>query len=328
MRTESCWSSSGTWSKSDVVFGESPAKDIYRKIVWGPYRKSFDHLPPALEIRANRRFGRLVARLARGKRGGVEENLRRAFPHRDDLDAVVREIFATHFADQYISWSFARVTPETVDAYVRFEGREHLDAALEAGKGAVLMHPHMGPAQLPLCALGALGYRMNQIGGGGVEGELSEAGQWATDMRHTLEKNCPARIWDGGGFIRPVLRALGDGEVVMTAMDGTGGGKELGRRYPRGLLGQTMNVPVGPVYLALRGGAPLMTLHTARDPTRRSLYLTRISAPLDLERDGPLKPALEKGADLIAAHLEGFLRAHPGQWHFWDEFRPGRFLID
>jgi lauroyl/myristoyl acyltransferase len=310
-----------------MVFGESRAKDVYRRLVWGPYRRSFDRLPPASEIRANRALGRLVALLARGKRDGVMANLQRAFPERGDLEQVIEEIFATHFADQYISWSFARLTPENLDAYLRFEGREHLDEALAGGVGVVMMHPHMGPAQLPLCALGALGYRMNQIGGGGVEGEISETGRWATQMRHSLEENCKAQIWNGGGFLRPVLRALKGGEVVMTAMDGTGGGRELGRRYPRAVLGQTMNVPVGPVYLALRSGAPLLTLYTSRDRGGDALYVTRIGPPLALPRDLPVKQGLEAGADVVAARLETLLRAHPGEWHFWDEFRPGRFLF-
>jgi len=230
--------------------------------------------------------------------------------------------------DQYISWSFARVGPDTLPDYLELRGREHLDAARAAGRGVVMMHPHMGPAQLPLCALGALGYPMNQIGGGGVEGEISEAGQAATALRHALERDCPATIWDGGGFIRPVLRALGAGEVVMTAMDGTGGGRELGRRYPRPVLGQTMNVPVGAVYLAIKSGAPLMTLVTSRRRGRGAPYRTVISPPVDLPRDLPVKEALEAGADVVASTLEGFLRDHPGDWHFWDEFRPGRFLVE
>ena len=125
---------------------------------------------------------------------------------------------------------------------------------------------------------------------------------------------------------RPVLRALGEGEVVMTAMDGTGGGKELGRRYPREVLGQTMNVPVGAIYLALKAAVPLLTLHTTRSRGGGAMYLTRISPPVPLRRDLPLRRALEAGADVVAERLDALLRAHPGEWHFWDEFRPGRFL--
>ncbi len=310
-----------------MVFGESRAKDVYRKVVWGPYRRSFDHLPPAAELRANRLLGHVVAIVARGKRRAVAGNMARA-GLAQPLSTPSRDAFATHFVDQYISWSFGRVTPENAAAYLTLEGQQHLDAALAHGRGVVVMHPHMGPAQLPLCVLGVLGYRMNQVGGGGVEGTLSETGAWATGMRHRLEEDLKARVWDGGGFLRPVLRALEGGEVVMTAMDGTGGGRELGRRLERTVLGQRMRLPVGPVYLALKSGAPLLTLHTFRDRGGPAPYRTVIGPEIPLPREARVKDALEVGADAVAQHLGRFLREHPGDWHFWDEFRPGRFLVD
>jgi lauroyl/myristoyl acyltransferase len=89
-----------------------------------------------------------------------------------------------------------------------------------------------------------------------------------------------------------------------------------------------MNVPVGAIYLALKADAPLLTLVTSRRRGRGAPYRTAISAPLPLRRDLPVKKALEAGADLVAERLESFLSAHPGDWHFWDEFRPGRFLVE
>lgn len=312
-----------------MVFGESPAKDVYRRIVWGPYRRSFQHLPLASELRANRLLGLAVSRFARGKREAVRANLARAFPGRD-LDPILSEVFATHFSEQYISWSFARITPTTAGAYLHVVGREHLDAALSQGRGAVLVHPHMGPAQLPLCVLAHLGYRMNQIGGGGVDGvvQLSPTGRWAESMRHRLEQDIPARIWDGGKFIRPVLRALTDGQVVMTAMDGTGGGKELGRRYVRTVLGQRMTVPVGAYYLGIKARCPVLPLVTFHNVGPGAPYMSRIGPPLALPREAPLDDALERCADLAAELLERELVAHPGDWHFWDEFQPGRFVVE
>ncbi len=310
-----------------MVFGESRLKDLYRRVVWGPYRQAFDHLPPGTEVRANRAFGLLVSRLARGKRQQVETNLRRAFPS-GDLDPVIDRVFATHFSEQYISWSFHRVGPETWTRYLRFEGKEHLDQALAEGRGAVLAHPHMGAAQMPLSVLGILGYPVNQVGGGGVDVELSATGRWAEATRHRLEESIPGRIWDGRGFLRPVLRVLGENEVVLTAMDGTGGGQEMGRRLTRPVLGRPMNLPVGSVYLALRSGAPLLPLVTYRDTSRRALFASEIRPAVELLRDAPLRQALEAGADAMASLLDEHLRAHPGDWHFWDVFEPGSVLPD
>jgi phosphatidylinositol dimannoside acyltransferase len=310
-----------------MVFGESRIKDLYRRVVWGPYRRAFDRLPPGTEVRANRLLGRVVAKAARGKRDQVAENLARAFPGAD-VDPIIDRLFETHFMEQYISWSFHRIDRETWPRYLRLEGREHLDAALAGGKGAVLLHPHMGAAQMPLAVLGVLGYPVNQIGGGGVDVPLSPTGKWAEGMRHSLEDHIQARIWDGTGFLRPVLRALGDNEIVLTAMDGTGGGREMGRRLNRTVLDQPMNLPVGGLYLALRSEAPLLPLVTYAAQDDRSLFVSEIGPPLALDREGRLRDALESGVDHVAALLDGHLRAHAGDWHFWDEFQPGRFLAD
>ncbi len=301
-----------------MVFDESPLKDVYRRLVWGPYRLGLARLPAGGELRANRALGRLVGIGARGKRARVRRNMARAFGEDPRLDGWVRETFQTHFADQYVSWTFARIAAGQGSAYLDLEGREELDRALSRGRGAVLMHPHMGPAQLPLCVLGSEGYRVNQVGGGGVSHELSAEGRRAAELRARLEGDIPGRIWDGAGYIRPVLRALKDNELVLSAIDGTGGGRELGRRFDRRVLGQRMKVPVGAVFLAMKTGAALLPLHTFLGPRGyRSVIGPELVAPSDLE----------EAADLVALQLERWLRCHPGDWHFWDEFEPGRFLL-
>lgn len=306
-----------------MVFGESRAKDVYRRIVWGPWRELLEALPPGSEYRVNRQLGLLVARGAGGKRAQVVENLRRAFPERDDLDTIARETFATHFENQYASFAFGRIDASNWQEWLDFEGLEHVDAARTAGEGLVLMHPHMGPAQLPLCALGAMGYPVHQIGGGEPEVEKSDTGRWATERRHTLEARMPVILHDGNGFLRTVLRALGRGEVVLSACDGTGGGKEIGRRVERTVLGQRMRLPVGAVYLAARSGARLHPMHTFCTGRR---YLSRIGPAIELPRGEKLDTVLEAGADATAAYLDRVLREHPGAWHFWDDFRPGGLL--
>jgi len=308
-----------------MVFDESPLKDLYRLVVWGPYRRAICRLPHGAELRANRLLGRCVSIGARGKKAGVLANLTRAFPDRGDLERVATGTFSTHFMEQYVSWSFSRIDSGTHEKYLEIRGLEHLEAASLAGKGVVLMHPHMGPAQMPLMVLGVRGFTMNQIGGGGVSHKMSPRGEWAESLRHKFEEQIPAVIWDGGGFMRGVLRALGRGEVVMCAMDGTGGGKELGKRLERKVLGQRMLLPVGAVYMAWRSSAPLLPLVTWYEAGR---VVTEIFPPVDLPRESKRDDVLEAGASIVAEWLERFLRDHPGDWHFWDEFQPGRFLVE
>lgn len=309
-----------------MVFGESPLKDVYRRLVWGPWRELLERSPWGWEYRVNRRLGEAAGLVARGKRAMVLKNLRRAFPERQDLEAVAVQTFATHFVNQYASFAFGRIDAQNWKHYLRFEGLSALESARDAGEGVVLMHPHMGPAQLPLCVLGVLGYRVHQIGGGEPQVERSETGRWAVAERHRLEARMQVQLHDGHGYLRGLLRALKAGDLVLNAGDGTGGGQEMGRRYERRVLGQRMRLPVGAFYLAKRGNARLHGLYTVRDPEDPRRYLSVIGPQMKLA-EGTLNVVLEDGADQTAAFLEEVLGRFPGEWHFWDDFRPGGLLL-
>jgi KDO2-lipid IV(A) lauroyltransferase len=308
-----------------LIFEESPLRDAYRLAIWGPYRQALGFLPYGWELGVNRRLGRAVALGSRGSLARIERNLRRAFPDRDDLAQVAARTFGTHFQHQYLPVSFPRVHRGNLDKYVEIRGLEHVDRALRGGKGVVLMHPHMGPVQLPLHGMGLLGYPVHQVGGGIVPG-LSRVGEWAAATRMSLESAMPVTVHDGRGFLRPVLRALKSGGVIMATCDGTGGGQELGRRLVRPVCGQPMRVPVSPVWLAHQAGAPLLPLVTHRSGHRSPRHLCEIGSPLDLPRGLPRGEALAAGADLVADFLTDSLSRFPEDWHFWDHFEPGRFL--
>ncbi len=301
-------------------------RDLYRFSVWGPYRQALALLPDGQELQANRVLGRAVGTLASGARHRIERNLKRAFPHMQDTRSLALDAFATHFANQYLPFSFSRINNRNAERYLGIEGLEHLDRAIASGRGVLVMLPHMGPAQLPLHVLGLMGYPMHQVGGGEVLG-LSPTGRWAAGVRASLEAHMPVEILDGKGYMRPILRRLAGGGVVMTTCDGTGGGRELGSRTVRTVCGKPMNLPLGPLYLALRGHAALLTLYTVHRPGKTGpRHVTRIGPELELERGPSLREAMELGAGHVADFLTRVLTRHPGDWHFWDHFEPGRFI--
>jgi lauroyl/myristoyl acyltransferase len=310
-----------------MVFGESRLKDLYRRAVWGPGRALLEASPDTAELRLIRAAARAAAVGLSKRRAHITANLARAFPDHDGLDAIAREAFAAHFSNQYLSFTFGKCTASSWPRYLRFEGLSHLETAHAAGKGVVLMHPHMGPAQLPLHVLGLTGWPMHQVGGGEVTlVELSETGRWAAETRARLERRMPVTLHDGKGFLRPVLRALRAGNVVMSACDATGGGTELGRRSIRTVLGQPFPLPVGPVWMAYMSGAPLLTVHCYRSRRPGAMFTAEIGPPLPIDREDGRAAALSSGTDHTAAFLDRVLRAHPGDWLFWDGFEPGGLL--
>ena len=291
-----------------MVFGENALKDVYRRLVWGPWRRMLEAAPAGFELRANASLGRLMSHLS--PRSDLSERLTEAGA--TDRRAV-REIYETHFMNQYVGFSFAKITATSWPDYLELRGREHLDAALEHG-GVILAHPHMGLPQLPLHVLGLLGYAAHQVGGGRTNVALSATGQRVADLRASLEHRICARLHDGSAYLRPVLRALRSGEIVFTACDGTGGGEELGRRQPVPVLGRTMAMPVFPAWLAAQTGASLLTLTTWRSSG------TRFTSEIGPKR---AVPSVEAATESLGVWLTAAIREHPGDWHFWDAWHAG-----
>lgn len=314
-----------------MIVGEHPLKDLYREALWGPGRRLLEALPAPLEQQMVRAGGRVAVEILAHRRAALLENLRRAFPEASlgELSRVAAAAFQAHLANQYISFSFDKCDLRHWERYLRFEGLARLQQAWARGRGVVLAHPHMGPAQLPLHVLGLLGWPMHQIGGGRVTAvQLSPAGQRAAETRRALERRMPVTLHDGRRFLRPVLRALQKGEVLMTACDATGGGEELGRRFSRSLLSQPWPMPVGPVWLAWRSGAPLLTVVTHRGDRGGPPWVAEIGEEVVFPRDHGREAALEAGVDALARHLEDWLRRWPGDWLFWDAFHPGALLAE
>jgi len=315
-----------------MICGEGTIKDIYRRLIWGPGVRAMEALPAPWEQRFVRGLGRSAAYIATRKRDEVERNLRRAFPGGLGSDGrlvtdIAEEAFASHFANQYLGPTFASCTTDQVHRYLSWRGLSHLTSAEREGRGVVLAHPHMGPAQLPLHVLGLSGKRVAQIGGGRVARvSLSSTGEWARTRRESFEERMAVHLHDGRAYLRPLLRFLETGGIVLSAADGTGGGDEIGRRLYRSVLGHQMGIPAGPAWLALRGNARLHTLHCYRNRGSGPLYIAEIGPELVLDRNGSLERGLETGVDQLAHWLDAVLREHPGDWLFWDGFAPGALL--
>jgi KDO2-lipid IV(A) lauroyltransferase len=313
-----------------MIFGEGQLKDLYRRGLWGSGRPALERLPAPWEHRAVRVLGRLAAMVAREKRDHVAENMARAFPSGvlpdgRALGQVAADAFASHFANQYLSFSFAKCDAESWPHYLAFHGLDRLEAARDRGQGLVIAHPHMGPAQLPLHVLGTLGWPMMQVGGGRVtEVELSDTGRWAAEQRSTLESRMPVIVHDGRSYLRPVLRHLGKAGVVMTALDGTGGGEEIGPRQICQILGQPMPLPIGPAWIAAHSGAALVPMCCIRNPGDGALYLAEVGDEIPIASTD--REAIEAATLQLGEWLAQVLSAHPGDWLFWDGFRPGGLL--
>ncbi len=102
-------------------------------------------LPYTLQIQIGKFIGWLSYHLAAGRRHVCEINLQMCFPDLSDAERhrLVRQTFAANgigFVEIAIAW-FANM--ERYKHRVEIHGREHLDTALQQGKGVLLLGAHL-----------------------------------------------------------------------------------------------------------------------------------------------------------------------------------------
>lgn len=298
-----------------MIFGESALKDVYRIAIWGPWRLALERAPLGAELRANHTLGRLAAHVSRRQAERIALHMRETLGD----DRWVSGVFETHFANQYVATTFAKVDHETWPFYLTWQGLEALNQALARGKGVVIAHPHMALPQLPLHVLGLLGHDVHQVAGGRTQQPLSAVGRRVAALRSDLEQRIHAELHDGSAYLRPLIRVLERGGIVFSACDGTGGGREMGRRFAGTVLGREMAIPEFPLWLARKSGATLLFLKPHRSAA--TPYAAVVSDPLPVIKG--------EGEKSLATHLDAAIRAHPGDWHFWDVLhdRPGGLLL-
>ncbi|MDP8248867.1 MAG: lysophospholipid acyltransferase family protein [Candidatus Tritonobacter lacicola] len=300
-----------------MVIGESIIKDIVRPFIWFGLRRLVLLLPAGREFLMYRAMGRAYYLLAPGKRAQLLSNLAALLGERGDLRSIAGKCVENHFVDRYLNFSFSKITGATLHRYVSIEGLERLDAALARGKGCVLVHAHFGPSQLPLFALGMHGYRVNQVGGPDVRG-LSKLGRYCLKKFREDEKKIPVRIIQSDEFLRPVFDCLKRNEVLMTAGDGTGGRRFIGKSFPFRFMGRILSFPIGAASIAARTGAAYVPIFVEQGK-KGSCYSVVICPEIQVEKAGSIEETAVLMTEKFLELFSKVLRRYPHLWHFWDE---------
>ncbi len=174
---------------------------------------------------------------------------------------------------------YPMLTPDTIGQVCEVQGREHLDAALAGGKGAIVLIGHFGANQMIMPALGHLGYHMAQLSAPPpVWGEILHDSRttplWERVLarRWQLEKRLPVTHINVFRFLRPAFETLAKNGVLGLAFDGGGGTKWSSVE----LLGRRAHLSEQTAQLWKRSGAALLPAYVIRCPgeARHRVVLT------------------------------------------------------
>ncbi len=287
-----------------------------RLVVWYPLRWFVLLLPVGWAISTLGYLGDIHHAVSKGGRKRLAQNIALINGNGPDPQPATLKFFRNYYTDRLMIFIFPNFHAKEVEKFIEIKGLEHLDFALAKGRGAILVHGHIGPVHLPLVALARIGYKMRQVGYPSDEG-LSWIGRnVAFRQRIRYENMMPADVVNAESFLRPVFAWLKDNGVIMITGDGAGTNKVIGKSVTIPLCEKPYKFPLGPATLSGKTGAPLLPLFIT--PGKERLYRIIIEPPIT---DGAVEKISIPGVtEKFVKRLETRIEQNPAWWHFLDRF--------
>ena len=261
-------------------------------------------VPPGLRHAAAAPGGSAWFWLSAGQRRAALENYAAALGRESsdrEVARVARHAFQNYGRMLTDFLLLGSLTPEELLKRMTIDGREHLDAALAKGRGAIMAAPHMGSWDMAGSYAGALGYPISAVAQR-FPGSLNDA---VVRTRQRFGLNV---ITLGRSAVRGITQALQANAIVGLLCD-----LEQGPGVTVRFFGKRAVVPGGPAAIALKTGAPLIpACQYATSPGHHHIHL---DPPLTWS-EGETKEGLMQR---VVGRFEDFIKQRPDQWY---AFRP------
>jgi lauroyl/myristoyl acyltransferase len=277
-------------------------------------------LPASLGYRVACRLGDLFFLVCAGKRSEVVGNLRAVLGNElslEDAERLARDYFRFYLCEA-IDVMRLRGRAHALGRLVEIRGRDHLDAALAGGKGAILCTAHVGSFISVLSLLHGDGYPLTAIGRWwwkyrpGLRSAERLAWNFAFARRVLRHRQRPY-IEPAPGRVHVGLQAasvLRANEVVILCCDANPLEPDRPRAIDVPFLGRRARLVPGVVTLAQVTGAPVLMAFVHRLPDYHH-QVVEISPPVPMHGD----TAAAFGRCVAA--MDAAIRASPAQWLYW-----------
>jgi KDO2-lipid IV(A) lauroyltransferase len=219
-----------------------------------------------------------------------------------ELDRMVNEVFANYARYWHEFFRLQDASREWILRHCVIEGVEHIQAALDAGRGGILALPHLGNWDMAGACCAALGLPMSAVAEPAESPELFE---WFAESRRRVGLEV---IQLGSSAGAQVSRALAANRIVCLLCDRD----IVGNGVTVDFFGETTTVPSGPATLALRTGARLLpcAAYFAAD----GQHVGRVAPAVPAEREGRLRADVQRVTEAMVREMEAFIRVAPEQW--------------
>jgi len=199
---------------------------------------------------------------------------------------------------------------------VEIRGLEHVEAALAAGKGAIICSTHFGSFNSAFSLIGACGFPVTVVGGlrsTWVHMSSIQRALWRLVHETRLEhhRHRPNIVQAKAGVGTAILMAeiLHSNELVAIAIDAPLPPKERARSIPVDFLGRQILLLPGSVNVAQLTGSSvlIMVIHRLADWQHQILEISPV--PLHGDDVADIKSCMQM--------LEAPIRQSPAYWDWW-----------
>jgi len=163
-----------------------------------------------------------------------------------EIERIARESYRNFGRMTFEYGRFPRLDRGAVELLITVRGGEHLRAALDDGKGALLVAGHFGNWELA-ATLATFGYPLTILVG-------EQHNSLVDGLMNRLREQFGVRLVPMTGNLMGVFRALRDNRIVAMLSDQDAGKNGIFVDF----LGRQASTPYGPGRLAARTGAPLL----------------------------------------------------------------------
>ena len=269
-------------------------------------------LPRPMLYRLAHLFSMMNYYLNRTQREAVHENLRVILgPEAPERRIRFEAKWLFKLYGRYLVEFFGleRFGKPFIDTHVDVFGREHIDAALAKGKGALLVTAHLSNWELGAAYLAAKGYPALGIGMVHPDEKLNEliARQRASRGYQVIQTE---------GAFRRAVRELRRNNVVCFAGDRDVG---YGRTTVQ-FFGRPTVFPQGPARMALATGAELVPGFVIRRPGGH--FAIMIEPPVPVPETGGRREKAHAMTQHFAGLVEKWVTLFPAQWGIFHRFWP------
>jgi len=236
----------------------------------------------------------------------VLDNLTAAFGHEKtagEIEDLARR-FYEHLGATLLEFSgLDRLGPGGLDRWAEIEGREHLDAVVAEGRGALLVSGHYGNWELMGAAVAAQGPPLRFL-------VKTQANRAVDRLQNTIRRRAGIGIIRTDASLREMVRTLREGGFIGLLGDQDAGGGGLFLEF----LGRPASVFRGTAQLAYRLRCPILMGFALREADGRHRVL--LTPPLSADPAWDEETAVRELTRIHTQRLEAMIRRRP-ELYFW-----------